>query len=324
MERKHAIVVAMSFVLVGMMFFSVDAPMVLNHQEVSQSLPSPQEVTQIADEPDSSGNMLINMNENPSFEDWTGSSPADYNGGGGSSYRNADFAYSGSGVTGNYGLLIECESSSQSSGEGYVSQGPLSTSSLVEPGLYLTLDWNVLQNAAYDEGARVWVEVQTFDGVSKNRNFYYILSGNNAFSNGSIDAWFYLNDTIGDWHSLNRNITADYIAVWGAEDLESSQYVNYVQLQTSSYSGDPGLVQAAFDNVILTNGTYSEWIGNGDFETGTQSPWSASRSSMGYMEQSTDSTHETYSLNMSVPEYTVASGFVNLNKIFNYPASYFA
>ena len=49
MEKKHAIVIALSFVLVGMMFFSVDMTMVSNHQEFSQSLPSPQDVTQIAD-----------------------------------------------------------------------------------------------------------------------------------------------------------------------------------------------------------------------------------------------------------------------------------
>ncbi|MDF1540628.1 MAG: hypothetical protein P1Q69_17150, partial [Candidatus Thorarchaeota archaeon] len=324
MEREHATVIALAFVLVGLMFFSVDTSLVNQHNVEPVIHEAPENIEQLADEADSSGNMLININENPSFEDWTGSRPADYNGGGGSSYRNADFAYSGSGVTDNYGLLIECEASSTSSSEGYVSQGPLSTSSLIEPGLSLTLDWNVLQNAAYDEGAHVWVEIQTFDGVSKHRNLYYILSGNYGFSNGSIDAWFYLNDTIGEWHSLNRDITADYIAVWGAGDLDSSMYVQYFQLQTYSYEGDPGIVQVAFDEITLTNGTYSGWIGNSNFETGTESPWSASRISMGYMEQSTDSTHETYSLNMSVPEYTVASGFVNLIKLFNYPASYFA
>ena len=107
MERKHAIVIALSFVLVGMMFFSVDIPMVSNHQEAEQSLPSPQEVTQIADEPDASGNMLMNVNENPSFEDWSGTRADSYTWGYASTYRDCDFAYSGAGVTGNYGLLME-------------------------------------------------------------------------------------------------------------------------------------------------------------------------------------------------------------------------
>lgn len=325
MERKHAFVIALLFVLVGMMFFSVDTPMVSNHQEISQSIPSPQEVKQIADEPDSSGNMLINVNDNPSFEDWSGTRADTYDWAYASTYRDCDFAYHGPGVTGNYGLLMEVESSNTHAADGLVqNQNTISSTAKVEPGISISLNWNVLLNEPYSEGANVYVEIQTWDGGSTFRNFFYLLSRNGPIMNGSIDAWFYLNDTIGDWHSLSRNITEDYIAVWGSGDLNSNQYVRLVRLHAYSYSGDAGLVRVAWDDIILTNGTYSGWVLNGNFETGTQSNWYASESSMGHIEQSTDSVHETYSMNMSSYDCTDGGANVNTYKYYNYPFSYFA
>ena len=325
MNRKHAIVIALSFVLVGMMFFSVDIPMVSNHQEVSQSLPSPQEVNQIADEPDSSGKMLMNVNENPSFEDWSGSRADTYDWGYATTYRDCDFAYNGPGVTDNYGLLMEVESSGTHAAEGLVqNQNTISSTALVEPGISLSLNWNTLLNEPYATGARVYIEVQTWDGGSTFRNLHYILSGNNPITNGSIDAWFYLNDTINGWHSFTRNLTEDYIAVWGAGDLSSNQYVRLFRMHVFSYAGTAGLVRTAWDNVVLTNGTYSSWIPNGNFETGTQSQWYASESSLAYLEQSTDSMHETYSMNMSAFDCTDGGASINTYKHFDYPASYFA
>jgi len=325
MKRKHAIVIALSFVLVGMMFFSVDIPMVSNHQEVSQSVPSPQEVTQIADEPDSSGKMLMNVNENPSFEDWASDRPSGYDWAYASTYQHTDFTYHGVGITGTYAAQLEAESSSTHGGAASASYTvPSSPSPLIEPGMSLTFDWITLENEPYDQGARVYVEIQTFDGVSKHRNFWYYLSSNWESSNGSIDATFYINETIGEWHSFNRNLTADYIAVWGAGDLSSSQYIQLMRLRVYSYPGDPGLISAAFDEVVLTNGTYSSWVTNGDFENGVGTPWSGSDSSRGYLEQSTDSMHETYSMNMSVPDCTDGGGNVNTRKNWNYPFTYFA
>ncbi|MBN2228372.1 MAG: hypothetical protein JW779_02190, partial [Candidatus Thorarchaeota archaeon] len=328
MKRKSvllAVVVASLFML-GIMIFQGEAPAVVSLGESSlQIIENPVDIPRVADEVDAAGNMLINVNENPSFEDWTGSGPASYDWASATAYREADFAYSGSGVTGNYGLLIESESSSTTDGGGYVSrQIPSSPSPLVEPGISLSFDWNVLENQAYDGGGRTFIIVSTYDGVSKYRNINYILSGNNPIGNYTSDAYFYLNDTLDEWHSFSRSITDDYIAVWGAGDLSSSQYVAYVQLKTYASAGVYGIISVAFDNIVLTDGSYSSWIANGDFETGTQSPWDASRSSRAYLEQSTDSTHETYSLNMSIPEITAGSGNVNTYKEFDYPGGFFA
>ncbi|TFG14653.1 hypothetical protein EU537_03010 [Candidatus Thorarchaeota archaeon] len=269
--------------------------------------------------------LKVNVNKNPSFEDWDGTRPASYDGVMVSEYGSAEFDYSGVGVTGNYGLLMEAESSTEDAAFHQVIQSvPTSPSPLIEPGMSLTLDWNTIDNPVINEGGKVFVEVNTWDGGSKYRNLFYVLSGNTASSNGTREAYFYMNDTIDQWNSFDRNITSDYIAVWGEGDLSATQYVQYVRLRIYSNAGIVGIVRAAFDNVVLTNGSYAAWIGNGNFETGSQSPWWATRSSKAYLEQSTDSTHETYSMNMSVPEYQSGTGSVNVMKNFDFPGGYFA
>jgi hypothetical protein len=194
----------------------------------------------------------------------------------------------------------------------------------VEPGISLTLDWNVLENSAFAFGGWVYIDIFTWDGVDKFRNFHYYLSAMSPPNNGSIDASFDLNDTLNEWHTFDRNITEDYIAVWGAGDLTANQYVTYVRFKSYVSTGSPGLMRAAFDNVVLTNGTYSAWVGNGDFETGTATPWSATEMSRAFMEQSTDSFHGTYSLNLSIPMNTGGFGTTYIRKYFDYPGGFFA
>jgi hypothetical protein len=328
MMKKHAIVIALSFVLVGMMFFSVDTPLILKQQESSQNIPSPQEVLLISDEPDSMGNMRMNVMDNPSFENWAGNGPEGYTSKGASGHIEADFAYTGPGVSGNYAGLIEAQGSQTNYAEGIMNQNvPSSPSPLLEPVMALSLDWNTLANPDLFNEARVFVEVRTENSTGNWRNIFYVLSyGSLSVSNGSIDAWFMLNASLNQWNNLDRNITNDFLAVFGAGDLSSSQHVSSIWLRTYSPAYAFGKQQVVFDNVVLTNGSYSGWVGNGDFETGAESPWSTLRSSMAYIEQSTDSTHETYSLNMSIPESTSTSddGYAYISKNFNYPGGFFA
>ncbi len=308
-----------------MMILQIDSPVMISVEDSSpQLIETREDIPQVANETDSDGNLMINVNENPSFENWDVNKPADYDSAFASTYRNAVFDYSGPGVTGNYGVLVECEASTTSSATGSVGSNiPSSPVALVEPGISLLLDWNTLQNPVYDYGGAVYIEVQTWDGGSTYRNFFYYLSRSASTTNGSIDAIFILDDTINEWHSFNRNITEDYIAVWGAGDLSSSQYVTLVRLRTYCPTAMDGIVRAAFDNVVLTDGIYSDWIENGDFETGEKSPWDSTEGSTGYLEQSTDSTHETYSVNMSVPVFTAGAGTVQFYRYLDYPWGYF-
>jgi hypothetical protein len=323
MIRKHGIVLSLFFVLLGMMFFSVDTPLILPHEVPLENTQPNQETMVVSDEADSMGNLRINVHSNPSYEEWDVVKPADYTDGYSSDHRDANFAYNGPGITGNYALLAEAESSSTTPGESYIYQNP-STSSLIGPGLSLSLDWNTLEIPTFENGGRVYIEVNTYDGAFRHRNLYYLLTSKLEFTNNSVDAWFTINGSINAWHTLDRNITEDYIAGWGAGDLNSNQYVQGVRLRTFSNANDPGMTRVVFDNIVLTNGTYSGWIINGDFETGIPNPWFQSQSTMGYIEQSTDRTQGAYSLNISVPDNSVTLGYSYVRRYFDYPGGYFA
>ncbi|MFX1561153.1 MAG: hypothetical protein ACFFBL_11245, partial [Promethearchaeota archaeon] len=70
MKRKHAIVLAMSFIIVGMMFFSLDTPFVLKQEATSENVSSPRDAIEMADEPVPQEPLRLNVISNPSFEDW--------------------------------------------------------------------------------------------------------------------------------------------------------------------------------------------------------------------------------------------------------------
>ena len=176
MMRKHAIVIALSFVLVGMMFFSVDTPLLIEN-EVLQNTPSPEEAKQISADVDSMGNLLANVIENPSFEAWAGNGPDGYNEVRESGYTDVDYAYAGAGVTGNYAALLEVQGSpTDTTGGRFWVNIPTSPNPLVEPGISLSFDWNTLANPDIAQGSRVEVQVFIQNSTSAYRSIYYTLS----------------------------------------------------------------------------------------------------------------------------------------------------
>ena len=273
MKKKHAIVIALSFVLVGMMFFSVDTPLIIERQEASQNNASPQDEVQIAAEVDSMGNLRTNVIENPSFEDWTGGAPDGYTSIRESGYTDVDYAYAGAGVTGNYAALLEVEGSpTDSTGGRFWVNIPSSPNPLVEPGISLSFDWNTLANPDMLQGSFVEVQVYITNPTSDYRFINYILSHDTySPTNNANYAYFSMNDSLSQWNPFAVNLTEDYIVSFGAGDLTSTHYVSSVSFTVFSPTGATGLLQIAFDNVVLTDGSYSAWIGNGDFETGVAS-----------------------------------------------------
>ncbi|TET09734.1 MAG: hypothetical protein E3J86_07385 [Candidatus Thorarchaeota archaeon] len=325
MMRKHAIVIVLSFVLVGMMFFSVDTPLIMNQKKISQSIPTPQEVPLISDEPDSMGNMRMNVIDNPSFEDWNGNIPVGYSQARESGYTDVDYAYAGPGVTGSYAGLIEAQGSPTDSTQGGMSVNlPSSPNPLIEPGLSLSFNFNTLANPDLLQGSMVQVFV-FMRNSSTSRSIYYVLSfGTYSGSNDTQNAYIMMNDTLNQWNVFNMNITEDYIDAFGAGDLSITHYIDIVSIQIFSPTGATEKLQVAFDNIVLTNGSYSGWIVNGDFETGAQSPWTHTVSDRAYFAQSMDSTHGSYSLNLSIPDVTSGNGYAILTEQFGYPGGFLA
>ncbi|TFG99033.1 hypothetical protein E4H12_04200 [Candidatus Thorarchaeota archaeon] len=271
------------------------------------------------------GNLRTNVIENPSFEDWTGGAPDGYTSIRESGYTDVDYAYAGAGVTGNYAALLEVQGSPTDSTVGQLWINiPSSPNPLVEPGISLSFDWNTLANPDMFQGS--FVEIQVFIQTGSDyRTIIYILSHDTYSPTNDIhNAYFSMNDSLSQWNPFAVNITEDYIAGFGAGDLSSTHYITSVRFQAYSPTGATGLIQVAFDNVVLTDESYSAWIGNGDFETGVESPWLHQVSDRAYIEQSMDSTLGSYSLNMSIPVVTSGSGYAILTERFDYPGGYLA
>ncbi|RLI54916.1 MAG: hypothetical protein DRO87_09590, partial [Candidatus Thorarchaeota archaeon] len=268
--------------------------------------------------------LKANIMENPSFEDWAVDRPDGYSPVSTSPYRHFDWAYSGSGVTGNYAGVIEAQGSQHESTNGQIFQ-QCGTTALIKPGISLTLDWNTLANPDLSQGAYAYITISTRDNMTSSLNLHYVVSYDVlSFTNGTSDTYFLMNESLNQWNSLDRNITEDFISAYGSGALSDSQYVEYLWLRAFSPTNAVGHARIAFDNVVLTNGTYSGWISNGDFETGNGWAWWYTASSMGTIEQSTDCTDGTHSLSLSVPESRGSGGYAYVSKYFDYPGGYFA
>lgn len=273
--------------------------------------------------PGSAEPLIVNVMPNPSFEDWAGNKPNGYDAASSTGYASFDYAYSGPGVTGNYAGLVESQGSQHRSGDGHAYQ-MLPSTALIKPGISLSLSWNALANPDMASGGYVYVHVSTQDGVGNYLNLYYVVShGVWSYGNGSNDVYFLLNGSLNQWNSFDRNITEDFLDAYGSDSLSDTQYIQYLWLRTYSPPNAMSVIQCVFDNVDLTNGTYSDWILNGDFETGTGIHWFHQNYSLGYVGQSTDSTDGTFSLNLSVPTDQGGYGNAYVSKYFDFPGGYF-
>ncbi|TFH08335.1 MAG: hypothetical protein E4H14_06630 [Candidatus Thorarchaeota archaeon] len=320
MERKHATVIALTFVLVGLMFFTADTPLVLQQEVNPVNHESPEIFEQIADEPVPLQPLRLNVIENPSFEnfDFGTNYPTGWYAQS-STYANADPRYTDVVSSGTYAGLVEGQGNTLVGSSSYLYCHPVdyTNTTLLEPGISLSFDWNSLANPDINTGAEIYSTIVIENATGDFRTMRYYLSTSSSHTNISSSASFLLNDTLNQWNSFDRNITEDFIAVFGSGDLSNNLYVTFIYFQASSPIEATGIASAVFDVVVLYNSTYIGWIENGNFETGTGAAWYWNDSSIGYVTQSTDSTLDTYSLNMSIP--TMASGSAYTSVYTSFP-----
>jgi len=314
MNKKHAIVIALSFVLVGMMFFPVHVPMALEQQANNLNINPQQEVMQPSDGPVPHEPLRLNVIENPSFEvedpatsapdGWVAQSSA---------YQYSDDMYTGTYKNGNYGGLIEGMGGKTSFANSYIRTTADTSTAFMQPGISLSFNWYVIQNNDLSLGSTAHVYIQTTNSTGFNRYMYYYLShGTQSLANQSNQARFLMNDTIGQWNNFDRNITEDYLAVFGPSDLSDDTYLYRLWFYSASPTTATDTLRYTIDDVLLYNASYSGWLPNGDFELGDGSEWSFYNTAMSYVEQSTESTHGTYSLNISQPVSPSGYGYGRL------------
>ena len=306
-----------------MLMFSVEVPFDIQNDEMLQSEVTPVDVARPSTGEENVAPLKANTLENPSFEDWDVDRPEGYNDAYASEYRHVSFTYHGPGITGIYAGKVEVEATSYATASNYLYQDWTTLdNTVIEPGITLTFDWNTLANPDMGSNGYIYVEVNTLGSAAAN--LYYVLShGTWGLSNGSIDTYILMNDTLNQWNSFDRNITEDFLEAYGS--ISSIQYINRIWFRSYSPIDASGIMEIAYDNIVLTNGTFSGWIKNGDFETGVSTPWYYADTPRGYIGQSLDSPDATHSLNLSVPVNTYGGlGDAYVYKSYPYPGGFFA
>ncbi|MGY5881915.1 MAG: Ig-like domain-containing protein, partial [Candidatus Thorarchaeota archaeon] len=319
MERRYATVVALTFVLVGLMVFSIDAPLSISRQVENEILDNPISIDETADTPVSQGPLRMNVVPNPSFEDWDApnSGPDDWDTRS-SGYTYGDPTYTGSIKHGNYAGFVESQAgTNMPASSPLIAQPDTTQFPYLRHGLSLSLDWYTIANPNLIDGARLFVMLWTRNTTGNYRTMNYYLSiRSGSYTNSSDTCNYILNDTIGSWHTFDRNITEDYIAAFGLSDFSNTTYITDFYFYASTPTGSTDLMQAVVDDVSMYNSSYSGWIVNGDFEMGTDSDWTVYCNSLTTISQSTDFTDDSHSLNMSI--IGIGGGYTRLERYYQY------
>lgn len=133
----------------------------------------------------------------------------------------------------------------------------------------LKVDYYIDQNLYPENGDAFYLRVtmKTFG----SRYLYYYLSGTTSSSNSSSYGYFILDAPVGSWNVLDRNLTADFIEVFGEEPTEFLQFEFFLRSYSETY------IRSYIDDLYFMNGTDviiggdTNW---GNFETtGSGTSW---------------------------------------------------
>jgi hypothetical protein len=328
MMRKHVAVIAFTFMLVGLMIFSVDVQSPSQTQTDAAIRESPVIVGQIADGPVPQEPLQLNVIRNPNFEDWDSSinAPTSWHAQA-SGYQYSNAQYTDIVANGTYSGFVEGMGGPVSTANAYLYIQPSApiTDALLEPGISLSFSWSTLSIPDLQTGSEVYVYIIIGNTAGSNYYlYYYLCSAQVSHTNTTDRARINVNDTIDQWNSFDRNITEDFIDSFVSTPPVSTQYISSIWFYTSSPSGATGKAQAVFDDVVLYNSTYTGFLANGDFESGLGIPWHSYTSSVGYVDYSSESVLGSHSVNVTVPNVVGGSGFANCFKTFGSTDSYFA
>ncbi|MHA1633824.1 MAG: Ig-like domain-containing protein [Candidatus Thorarchaeota archaeon] len=324
MKTKHAIVFAMVLVMFGATFFvpSVITPTSADSGVLSNPL---QDETLSPAADNGLEELKYNVNQNPSFEtmDSVNNWPDTYSGFA-TAFRTSDPAYTTDTNSGTYAGYI----ASHGVPRGGTSQAYFSRSFGQNPtpvlSSSLTLDfyWNTLANPDIDQGSYLYILIQTTNVTGNYHEIRYYLS-NTYFSTSNTTSLtcFLWNFPTDSWNHFSRDLSVDYAANPLNSPADSTRRVQEVYWYASSGSVCDDKLEVLLDDVTLSNGTYSGWVPNGDFETGNGQYWGYNFGTPTFVTQSTESTDGTYSLNMTTGVVVSSSNaYGGVEKDFQYPA----
>lgn len=146
-----------------------------------------------------------------------------------------------------------------------------------------------------------------------SRNIYYYLGSQTTSTNSSSTGYIMIDGATQTWNHLHRNLTSDYIELFGLAPVRFELIYWWVRSETTEYT------RVYMDDVNLVNGSYIHVGGstlNGNFEGGGGWFFQSSRDPAD-ISQSTMSTEGSWSMNMTAISYDYlaqATTRVNLEK----------
>lgn len=112
---------------------------------------------------------------------------------------------------------------------------------------------------------RLWVYNEA---IGRYRHMYYIVNYHSLWRNNNTnEVYFYDNHTISQWHNFHRNITADFMSYF--TDTISDCNIRNVELDVLSPLYSIDYTKVVVDGISLKDKYNSEFINNGDFESGS-------------------------------------------------------
>jgi hypothetical protein len=267
--------------------------------------------------------LKLNVLWNPSFENFENGIPSNYIGTT-SAHQYANDTYTEHTATGTYAGYLEAQGILQGATVSLKHDIPSSPSAVMIPDISLSLNYNTLSNYVSSNG-HAFLEVVTVNSTNHYRYLNYVLSYHSlSLSNNSNYCYYLHNETQNQWNWFDKNLSDDFRDASFLGPLDASRIVVELAFYAISQAGATQKLRLALDDVALSNGTYTDWVENGDFEAGIrQTGWSQFWNNPGaFISQSTESTLGTYSLSLSIPEVLDGSAYGYVQQSFSYPAGY--
>jgi len=175
---------------------------------------------------------------------------------------------------GTYSMGIQCGAPNQHSSSAHVEQSMAADMS----NLTLRLDWYLDQNLdPLHDSFHLHLEVA--DGGGNYYHLYYIFNGTTGEVNSTSYGYYLLHDPPHEWNTLNRNITADFVAIPAfPKTIGPSLKLAYIWFYAYASGSTKNVIRAFVDEVRLIDGVTTvigDSIGNGNFETPDWTFWSS-------------------------------------------------
>ncbi len=253
--------------------------------------------------------LITNINEYGRFDNFSGDLPVSF-ASSASGDIHANFSYTGNVIEGSYSALLEVASTA-STAMGYLRQTFTYNTIFLTSALNLSVSYYLNDFDSSDIWASAWVQIVFYDDSSSYYLNYVLFTTTSwLWSNTSTSAVYMLNSTVGQWHSLGRDIVQDFTEWFGAPS--SATYMTRFDLYLRSTRRTP-VYRGVFDNVTLYNSTHPNLLTNGGFESGSTG-WYSNSVSPAYISPTTERVQGPYALNLTTRWIRPGVGYAQVTK----------